>query len=440
MLYKILKLLIKPVHRLFYKKIIVEGKENIPDGGVIFTPNHQNALMDAMAIITTSGRNPYFLARADMFTKAFYRVVLRLLRVIPVYRKSDGTQSLDRNKEVFSRASRLLTRNKSLAIFPEAGHNDKNRLQALRKGFVRVGFQAEEYANFETSIAIVPVGVFYTDFTRFNEELHVRYGKPVYLQHYKELYQKNPQKAYNVVKSTVAKRIIPMMINIKNQQYYYTFERIVTIYNERLLPSLGIGKKTRQNLFRARQKVVYLLNLVLEKTPDVFENIRLKVDDYYNDMERLGYDDRSIREALNHKKNLPLNTLLLILTAPVYAYGFIHNILPYIIPRAIAKKGGDIHFISTYKFAYGVVFFTIFYTAEILGMSGLIDGWWLVVYGLSLPVTGLIAYHWNNIRQKLLRQYRLQKAQKNQSGELYELLAKRQQVVEALDKAVESYF
>ncbi|MCF8334746.1 MAG: 1-acyl-sn-glycerol-3-phosphate acyltransferase, partial [Bacteroidales bacterium] len=214
MLYKVLKLLIKPVHRLFYKKIIVEGKENIPDGGVIFTPNHQNALMDALAIITTSGRSPYFLARADMFTKAFYRAVLRLLRVVPVYRKSDGTQSLDRNKEVFSRASRLLTRNKSLAIFPEAGHNDKNRLQALRKGFVRVGFQAEEYASFEKSIAIVPVGVFYTDFTRFNEELHVRYGKPVYLQHYKELYRKNPQKAYNVVKSTVAKRIIPMMINI----------------------------------------------------------------------------------------------------------------------------------------------------------------------------------------------------------------------------------
>lgn len=439
-MYSLLKVFVKPLHRLFYHKIVVEGKENIPEGGVIFTPNHQNALMDALAVINTSGRNPYFLARADIFRIALYRALLTLLRTIPVYRKTDGTQSLDKNEEVFKKVSRLLAKNKSLVIFPEAGHNDKNRLQALRKGFVRVGFKAEEFVAFKQDIYIVPVGIFYTDFTRFRSVLHVRYGKPVSLKSYKELFEKSPQKAYNVVKSTVAKRIIPMMLNIKNQEYYQTFNRATQIYTERLLPQLGIGNNTESNLFRSRQKVVYLLNLILDRTPEQFRNIRLKLDDYFNELERLGYSHKSIGEGLNSKGRATHSVAFLVVSFPVFVYGFVHNILPYIIPKAIAKKAGDVHFISTYKFSLGVVFFTVFYALEIVGMSFLMSGELLALYGISLPVTGWVAYSWNRMRKRVLNILRLRKARRQQSGELYEMLRKHHEVIETLDEAVKPYF
>ena len=54
--------------RLFYKRIIVEGKEHIPVGcPVIFAPNHQNALMDPLVVHFAARMQTVFLARADIF-------------------------------------------------------------------------------------------------------------------------------------------------------------------------------------------------------------------------------------------------------------------------------------------------------------------------------------------------------------------------------------
>ena len=46
------------------------GRENInPDDHLIFAPNHQNALMDALAVLFTTKGQPVFLARADIFKR-----------------------------------------------------------------------------------------------------------------------------------------------------------------------------------------------------------------------------------------------------------------------------------------------------------------------------------------------------------------------------------
>ncbi|MDZ7774728.1 MAG: 1-acyl-sn-glycerol-3-phosphate acyltransferase [Bacteroidales bacterium] len=99
----------------------MEGKENIPHGGVIFTSNHQNAMMDAMAIVAASGQKPWFMARADMFTSAFYRFFLGIFRIIPIYRQRDGKEGLKKNNDIFEQAATMLVKGHSLALFPEAG-------------------------------------------------------------------------------------------------------------------------------------------------------------------------------------------------------------------------------------------------------------------------------------------------------------------------------
>jgi len=52
----------------FYKKFVVLGSENIPiDKPLIFTPNHQNALMDALALLFSMNKILVFIARSDYF-------------------------------------------------------------------------------------------------------------------------------------------------------------------------------------------------------------------------------------------------------------------------------------------------------------------------------------------------------------------------------------
>lgn len=441
MIYTFLKAFVKPVHRLFYKRVVIEGKNNIPKGAVIFTPNHQNAMMDALAVITSCGRNPYFLARADFFSNPLFRFLFRLLKTIPVYRAKDGVQSLDKNDEVFEKSSKILARGKSLVIFPEAGHNNESRLQALRKGFVRIGFRAEERLNFAEDVYVVPVGMFYSDLTRFRSTLHIRYGKPVSLKNYKELYNKNPQKAYNVVKSNVAKRIIPMILNIKHYEHQQTFKRIVTLYHENLLPQLGLGDKTERNLFLARQKVVYLLNQIYERTPEDFNTLRLKVDDYFNELSRFNFSDNQLRNYFKDNFHLIARGVLLLLTFPVFIYGLIHNIIPYLITKAVTKKNADIHYKSSYKFGLSLLIFPLFYALEIILLSLFFSGPWLLAgYGITLPLTGFAAFYWVNAIRQAQTVFRFQKAEKQKSGEYYDLLQKRQEVIKTLDEAFQRYF
>lgn len=441
MIYSILKILLLPVHRFYYKKIIVEGKENIPKGSVIFTSNHQNAMMDAMAIAATSGRKPWFMARADMFTSAFYRFLLSVFRILPIYRKKDGKDGLKKNDDVFDDAANLLLKGKSLALFPEAGHAEHRRLQALRKGFVRIGFKALEKSEFKQEIAIVPVGIYYSEFSQFRQYLHVRYGKPVLLSHYRELYESKPQKAFNIVKSQVAKRIIPMIINIKNYDYYHTFERLISFYTERILPMLGIGPRNERNLFLARQKIIYLMNHVLEHKPQQFHDLRLAIDDHFNDIKRLGFEVREIERFENKPVSMLPRILGLVLLFPVALYGFAWNVIPYYITRISAKKAGDPHFLSTYKFGVGVLAFPLFYLLTGWGLSQLFtNSFEFLSWLLSLPLAGLIAYKWRHWFREWNVNRKLNKAVKSGQGDEFEMLKQRKALLEQIDALIEPYF
>ena len=77
-------------NNIFYRKIIVVGRENInPDEHLIFAPNHQNALMDALAVLFTHKGQPIFLARADIFKKKTVASLLYFMKILPVYRIRD---------------------------------------------------------------------------------------------------------------------------------------------------------------------------------------------------------------------------------------------------------------------------------------------------------------------------------------------------------------
>ena len=71
MLYRVLKHIIRFFLYFYHKEIQVHGLENIPKNKpVLFVPNHQNALIDVLLVGVDCKRNPYFLARSDIFGKS----------------------------------------------------------------------------------------------------------------------------------------------------------------------------------------------------------------------------------------------------------------------------------------------------------------------------------------------------------------------------------
>ena len=164
-----------------YKKIEFRG--DFPrDGAVIFAPNHANALMDALAVLTLSDGPTVFVARADIFKKRPARDILTFLKILPINRIRDGVDSLKENDAITMKCIDCLRDKVPFCILPEGTHRTQHSLLPLRKGIARIALGTYEEVKDEMPVYIVPVGLEYEDFYRYRSTLLVNTGKPIVLQ------------------------------------------------------------------------------------------------------------------------------------------------------------------------------------------------------------------------------------------------------------------
>jgi 1-acyl-sn-glycerol-3-phosphate acyltransferase len=163
----------------YFKKILTYGQENIPQKkAVFFVSNHPNALIDPLLIATTNRRITYYFTRSGVFKNKLVEKLLHSVNMLPVYRMSDGISTLQNNEKIFAYAFDRLNQHFSLLIFAEGSHSLKRRVRPLSKGFTRIIFGAmDRYPGLE--IDVVPVGINYSDPTRFGSSVAIYYGKPI---------------------------------------------------------------------------------------------------------------------------------------------------------------------------------------------------------------------------------------------------------------------
>src|SRR4030042_4328723 len=267
--YALLKYLAGILHNnVFYRKGIVLGRENINHNDhLIFAPNHQNALMDALAVLFTTRGQMVFLARADIFRKKFIASLLYFIKILPVYRIRDGFRSVTGNDEIFDKTIDVLRNKNGLVILPEGDHVGFRRLRQLKKGICRVAFQADEATGFNLKITIIPVGIEYSNYTRFRQVLTVVYGKPVEVSEYHQLYREAPEKALNELRSRLSTEIKKLMVHIESENDYEAIDELRRIINGRFSESIKYPK-----LYRDRN-LIDKLNRLKIPDPEKYRNI-----------------------------------------------------------------------------------------------------------------------------------------------------------------------
>ena len=78
--------------------------DNVPKKGpVIFAVNHQNSFLDALLVTTTTPRNPYYLARGDVFGISWISYLLNFINIMPIYRSRDGIKNIRKNEAIIDR-------------------------------------------------------------------------------------------------------------------------------------------------------------------------------------------------------------------------------------------------------------------------------------------------------------------------------------------------
>ena len=359
--YKLLYYAIKLWHHLFYyQKVEVINRDRIPaKGALLFTPNHQNALMDALAVLFSIKRALVFLARADIFKKKLVAEILYFLRILPVFRPRDGQGEVKKNLETFKKTSEVLQKNIGLVIFPEGTHTDKQSLLPLKKGFVKIALQTEEANDFKLGIQLIPMAITYSSYEQCRSVLSINFGHPIDLSPHYEAYKDHPAKAFNAIRDELSEALKLSMIHIDDDEYYETTEYLMRCFGKKNY------KGSIQNNILIGQSFLKRFNDWRNKNQADHLNLHLQTKEFLKLTKNFNRRQQ-IKIHYFSWSSFLLNAFLFLLFAVVLIPAMIVQLPNYLISNIPATKIKDHQFHSSFRFVLGFLMVPLIFLIELL--------------------------------------------------------------------------
>ena len=198
--------------RLYFRKTIVYGLENVPaKGPLIVASNHPSAFLEASLVATIMKRPVHFLVRGDMFHPRF-RWLFNWTKQIPIYRKKDGITNLRKNASSFDLTYRKLAQGESVLIFPEAKTTLEKKMRPIQRGTAHLAFGTLPYLQPGQSLMIQPVGVNYTEPRIPGTDVVVRFGQPFVSRHG----EREDRDAIEDFTETLTEALSPLIIQVED--------------------------------------------------------------------------------------------------------------------------------------------------------------------------------------------------------------------------------
>jgi 1-acyl-sn-glycerol-3-phosphate acyltransferase len=381
------------------------GSENInPNDHLIFAPNHQNALMDALAVLFTHKGQPVFLARADIFKKKAVASFLYFMKILPVYRIRDGFSTLKANDEIFLKTIDVFRNKNGLVILPEGDHAGFRRLRQLKKGICRVAFQADEATGFTLKIKIIPVGIEYTNYARLRQALTVIYGKPIEVSEYHQLYREAPEKAFNILRDRISAEIKKVMVHIESADDYEAIDELRGIINGKYSDSIKSPK-----IYRDRS-LIDKLNKLKISDPKPYNRICALSLQVKKKAEDLNVTYRLLEKKKHRPGWLIAGLAGLLLTFPIWLFGNIFTLTFLTLPELQIRKTKDVQFHSSLRFGLSLVLAFIFLPVYLILSLVIFSPWWLaIIIFLTIPASGIFAWNYNLLLRRIIGGFRVRK-------------------------------
>jgi 1-acyl-sn-glycerol-3-phosphate acyltransferase len=383
---------------IFYRRTETRGRHKFrPNDPLMFAPNHQNALMDALVFVTTLPQEPIFLSRADIFKSKFITRLLNFIKMMPVYRIRDGYENLQKNQEVFNRCTEILRTGHSLCIFPEGNHNDKRFFRPLKKGLARIAFEAEDQCDFKLGLKIVPTGIDYSNYDNVRGRLTVSYADPITITDLKDLYRSDPQRAMKELNNRIRINIEPHMIEIPWEDIYSMVMELRVIYGSRFRKLKHMPGRTLFDKFYGDKAMIRLIGSKRETNPEETTLLNRQVTDYWRLLKTHNFRDHIPANAPYSILRLIWNTFILAVGFPLHIYSLINNYHLFRIPAWLSRTYlKDPQFRATGAYVISMAFMMpLSYGLQTLIVGLIFKTWWIwLAYLLSLLPAGLYMLHY----------------------------------------------
>lgn len=409
-LYHLFKAYVRFLHnKIFYKKTYQINTEAVPADGTpcLIVSNHQNCMNDPLGLVTSmTDRKLNVITRADVFmVSPVANKFLRSIGLLPAFRLDyEGEKALDKNNETFRQSEQALIDGATVLMYPEAGHQDKRWLGIFSFGYTKMAFEAAELANFEKEVFILPACNHYSHYFGMQNRMLVKFGTPISLQPYYELYKTKPRTAQREVNKLVREQISGLMLDIRDLDNYDAIDFIRTTYGVDYAKKQGINPDNLPERLLTDKDLVARLDEAKAQHTEAVEALYQDALTLKQGIAQAGITDAHLKAAVN-PVTLGFKILALLMLLPLWIFSWWPSMLVYWIPMSIFKaKMKDPMFEGTLLFGSAVLFTLPLFSLITLLVVGLNSGWLTaLVYVALFPLIMLFSWKYAMFGKKTLQ-------------------------------------
>ncbi len=381
-IYQFSKALVCVSFKFFYRKTVILNKERLNlQRPYILVSNHPSTMMDPLNVAKEAKGIVFFLANAGLFESKFGNWFFSNLYCIPIKRKIDTGKRKISNADSFAKCDEFLARNGVLYIAAEGGSYPTRSLRPLKTGTARIALSAENKQNFNLDLHILPVALTYENLFLFRKDMIINVGEPIKIKDYQALEQENHQKAVKQITSDLEDQLQAMLLHTAEEDKDVQ-ELAVDLANTQENTSIT-------DFYKKGKAYIPSLLQMKQNNPSQFKAAQEKLTAFKQDLAQQNLNAKYLQSP-----NYFINLLTLILSFPLFLYGWINNVLAYYLPRLASDKL-DVFpgYIPTVKVLMGVITVSIFYSLQTWLVGLFTENDWIKwIYLLTLIPTGLFAW------------------------------------------------
>jgi hypothetical protein len=308
----------------------------------IFVSNHPSAFIDPLVVANFQLPILNFMTRSDVF-KWWLKPITWACHMVPIYRADqDGGDTYGKNQNVFRGIQKVLKRKKSLILFGE-GYTDNvfiRSLKPMKKGAPRIGFSTMENTNWELDIKVQPVGLNYTDPTKFRADCVLSFGEIIHLKDYKEIYDENPNKAITQLMKDIGLGIQANLTYIEDKTKADFLEQLLILTRKGMNHEHHDRSYSVEERFNYSRALAQRINAEYAEDASEWKSLEETCQQYFEELRSKKIDDGFVHSYVENgnKKNLWKSWLSLFLLLPIFIAGTIHNAIPYYLTKTFVEK------------------------------------------------------------------------------------------------------